>query len=62
MMGLAASPPAPVAAARTLDEIIASGAIVGINPTLPPLGKFNDKNEIDGFDVDFASEVAKMGL
>ena len=48
-------------AARTLDEIIKSGVIrVGVNPTLPPLGKFNEKNEIVGFDVDFAAEIAKM--
>ena len=48
------------AEARTLDEIIKSGAIrVGVNPTLPPLGKFDDKNEIVGFDVDFATEIAK---
>jgi polar amino acid transport system substrate-binding protein len=45
--------------ARTLDEIIKSGMIrVGVNPTLPPLGKFDDKNEIVGFDVDFAKEIA----
>ncbi len=51
---------APVEA-RTLDEIIKSGVIrVGVNPTLPPLGKFNEKNEIVGFDVDFANEIAKM--
>ena len=49
------------AAARTLDEIVKSGIIkVGVNPTLPPLGKFDEKNEIVGFDVDFANEVAKM--
>ncbi|MBS7544095.1 transporter substrate-binding domain-containing protein [Ancylobacter oerskovii] len=49
------------AAARTLDEIISSGVVrVGVNPTLPPLGKFNEKNEIVGFDVDFAGEIAKM--
>lgn len=49
------------AEARSLDEIIKSGTIrVGVNPTLPPLGKFNDKNEIVGFDVDFATELAKM--
>ncbi len=48
------------AEARTLDEIIASGTIrVGVNPTLPPLGSFNEKNEIVGFDVDFATEIAK---
>ena len=49
------------AQARTLDEILKSGVIrVGVNPTLPPLGKYDDKNEITGFDVDYAGEVAKM--
>ena len=57
MLGFAAG----TASARTLDEIIKSGTIkVGVNPTLPPLGKFDDKNEIVGFDVDYASEIAKM--
>ncbi|MGH6814772.1 MAG: transporter substrate-binding domain-containing protein [Hyphomicrobiaceae bacterium] len=47
--------------ARTLDDIIKSGTIkVGVNPTLPPLGKFNEKNEITGFDVEYAAEIAKM--
>src|SRR5688572_2906569 len=41
-VAVVASAAAPVAAARTLDEIIASKKlIVGINPTLPPLGVFN---------------------
>jgi polar amino acid transport system substrate-binding protein len=55
---------APSVDARTLDEITASKKlIVGINPTLPPLGIFNEKNQIDGFDVDIAREIAsKMGL
>ncbi len=55
---------APIAGARTLDEIMASKKlIVGINPTLPPLGVFNAKNEIDGVDVDIARAMAaKMGL
>ena len=45
--------------ARTLDEIIKSGTVrVGVNPTLPPLGKFDEKNAIVGFDVDFATELA----
>jgi polar amino acid transport system substrate-binding protein len=49
------------AEARTLDEIMKSGVIkVGVNPTLAPLGKFNEKNEIVGFDVDYANEIAKM--
>ena len=49
------------AEARTLDEIIKSGSIkVGVNPTLVPLGKFDEKNEMAGFDVDYATEIAKM--
>lgn len=49
------------AQARSLDDIISSGVIkVGVNPTLPPLGKFNEKNEIVGFDVDYATEIAKL--
>ena len=51
----------PFASARTLDEIIASKKIVfGVNPTLPPLGIFNDKNEIDGFDVEIARKIAEV--
>ena len=47
--------------ARTLDEIISSGKlVVGVNPTLPPLGLFNDQNEIDGFDVDVSEKIAEM--
>ena len=49
------------ASARTLDEIVASKKlIVGVNPTLPPLGIFNDKNEIDGFDVDIARKLGEL--
>lgn len=53
-----------LASARTLVEILASKKlIVGVNPTLPPLGVFNAKNEIDGVDVDIARAMAaKMGL
>ena len=63
-VAVVASAAAPVAAARTLDEIIASKKlIVGINPTLPPLGVFNDKNQIDGVDVDIAKAIAeKLGV
>ena len=52
------------ASARTLEEIMASKKIViGVNPTLPPLGIFNDKNEIDGFDVDVAKKLGEtLGL
>lgn len=45
--------------AHTLDEIIASKKIVfGINPNLPPLGLYDDKNRIDGFDVAIARKIA----
>jgi polar amino acid transport system substrate-binding protein len=48
------------AAARTLDEIIASKRIVfGINPNLPPLGIYDAKNNIDGFDVAIAKKIAE---
>ena len=47
--------------ARTLDEILKAGTIkVGVNPTLPPLGKYDEKNEITGFDVDFSKKIAEM--
>lgn len=56
LLGLPAS-----ASARTLDEILTSKKIViGVNPTLPPLGIFNDKNEIDGFDVDVARKLGEL--
>jgi polar amino acid transport system substrate-binding protein len=49
------------ATARSLDEIMKSGVVrVGVNPTLPPLAKFDEKNQIVGFDVEFAEEIAKM--
>jgi polar amino acid transport system substrate-binding protein len=46
--------------AKTLDEILTAKKIaVGINPALPPLGLYNDKNEIDGFDAEFAKRSAR---
>lgn len=55
---------APPSEARSLDAIIKSGSIrVGVNPTLPPLGTYDDKNEISGFDVEYAKEIAdKLGV
>lgn len=59
MSALAGMP--SVASARTLAEIVASKKLViGVNPTLPPLGIFNDKNEIDGFDVDIAQKLGEL--
>ena len=50
--------------ARSLDDIIKSGTIrVGVNATLPPLGLYDEKNEISGFDVEYAREIAdKLGV
>ncbi len=49
-----------IAEAKSLDQIISAGEIrVGINPQMPPLGMFNDKNELTGFDQEFATAIAK---
>jgi polar amino acid transport system substrate-binding protein len=60
--GLALLAASPVAAeAHSLDDILsAKKLVVGINPNLPPLGRFNDKNEIEGFDVDVANKLGQM--
>lgn len=47
--------------ARSLDEILSSGTLkVGVNPTLPPLGLYDETNQIVGFDVDFSQKLADM--
>lgn len=47
--------------ARTLDEILRSQKlIVGVNPSVPPTAMFNDRNELDGFDVQFSRKIAAM--
>jgi polar amino acid transport system substrate-binding protein len=52
--------PAP-GSARPLADVLGSGRLrAGINPTLPPFGVFNDRNEIDGFDADIAREIARL--
>lgn len=62
MVGVAGAP--GPARARSLDDILKAGEIrVGVNPTLPPLALINDKNELDGFDVEIANMVAtKLGV
>src|SRR5512138_1332428 len=48
------------AQARPLDAVLSSRRLrAGINPTLPPFGTFNDRNQIDGFDADIAREIAR---
>jgi polar amino acid transport system substrate-binding protein len=54
MLGFAA------AAARPLDQVLSTRRLrAGINPTLPPFGTFNERNQIDGFDADIAREIAR---
>ncbi len=49
-----------VAEARSFEDILKAGEIrVGVNPTLPPLALINDRNELDGFDVEIAGLIAK---
>ncbi len=46
---------------HTLDQVLSAKTLtVGINPTLPPLASFNDKNEMVGYDVDIAQKLGAM--
>lgn len=46
--------------ARPLDQVLSTRRLrAGINPTLPPFGTFNERNQIDGFDADIAREIAR---
>ncbi|PWS37098.1 amino acid ABC transporter [Falsiroseomonas bella] len=50
----------PAAVARPLDQVLSTKRLrAGINPTLPPFGTFNERNQIDGFDADIAREIAR---
>ncbi|MCQ4159504.1 transporter substrate-binding domain-containing protein [Roseomonas sp. GC11] len=49
------------AEARPLEQVLSTKKLrVGINPTLPPFGLFNERNQIDGFDADVARELARL--
>jgi polar amino acid transport system substrate-binding protein len=57
-VGAALLPSAAVA--RPLAEVLSTRRLrAGINPTLPPFGTFNERNQIDGFDADIAREIAR---
>jgi polar amino acid transport system substrate-binding protein len=59
MVWLCAAP--AILSAHTLDDVLsAKKLVVGINPNLPPLGRFGDQNQIEGFDVDIATKLAQM--
>ena len=47
-------------AGAVLDKIQSSKTLtVATSATWPPQGFINDKNEIDGFDIDVSKEIAK---
>ena len=47
--------------ARSLDEILKSGVIkMGVNPGLPQLPKYDEKNNLVGFDPDIGAKLAEM--
>ena len=47
--------------ARSLDEILSSGVLkMGVNPGLPPLAKYDEKNNLVGFDPDIGAKLAEM--
>lgn len=47
-------------AGPTLDRVTKTGSMVQVmDQSYPPFSFLNDKNEMDGFDVDVAKEVAK---
>jgi len=58
---LVATTIAAEAQVRTLDQIVQSRTLrVGVNPTLPPLARLNDRNQLEGFDVDLANALAQQ--
>lgn len=54
------SEPTSAASANTLSEIKEDGVLtIGLDDTLPPFEYRNDKNELEGFDIDFAEALGK---
>ncbi len=49
-----------LAEARSLDDMIKAGVIrIGVNPNFPPNSSYNDKNELEGFDIDVGNKIAE---
>lgn len=47
--------------ARSLNDILSAKEIrVGVNPNYPPTAMYNDKNELDGYDIDVSKKLAEM--
>lgn len=56
LLGLAT----PMAHAQTVDELISRGTVnIGVLADLPPYGMLNDKQEIEGYDIDVANLLGK---
>lgn len=55
---------APALAGETLDRVMSTKTLtMSSDPEYPPQSFLNDKNEMDGFDIDVGKEVAKrMGV
>jgi polar amino acid transport system substrate-binding protein len=50
----------PAQAGQTLDRVMSTKVLnVATNANWPPQGFLNDANELDGFDIDMAKEIAK---
>ncbi|MCB1430414.1 MAG: transporter substrate-binding domain-containing protein, partial [Nitratireductor sp.] len=50
----------PALAGATLDRVMANKKLVmSSDPEYPPQSFLNDKNEMDGFDIDVGKEIAK---
>lgn len=51
---------APLAEAKSLDDILSEGKIrIGINPNFPNMSARNDAGEWKGFDIDIGNAIAK---
>lgn len=51
---------APAIAGETLDRVMKTGKLtMSSDPEYPPQSFLNDRNEMDGFDVDVGKEIAK---
>lgn len=64
LAGCGAKEPASTLGNGVLDKILAEKKMnVGIEGAFPPFNYFNDKNQLEGFDVDITNELAKrMGV
>ncbi len=50
----------PIAHAQTIDELVSRGVVnIGVLADLPPYGMLNDKQEVEGYDIDVANLLGK---